>query len=93
MKDALAKANVTEGFMNAVSPGTVAVFQPNEYYPSHGAYMEALADAMREEYETIVESGLLLQVDCPTWRWDATAGFAIFPTTNSCERGRSRSRR
>jgi 5-methyltetrahydropteroyltriglutamate--homocysteine methyltransferase len=65
MKDALAKANVTEGFMNAVSPGTIAVFQPNEYYPSHAAYMEALAGAMREEYETIVQSGLLLQVDCP----------------------------
>jgi 5-methyltetrahydropteroyltriglutamate--homocysteine methyltransferase len=65
MKDALAKANVTEGFMNAVSPGTIAVFQPNEYYPTHAAYMEALADAMREEYETIVQSGLLLQVDCP----------------------------
>lgn len=65
MKDALAAAHVTEGFMNAVSPGTVAVFQPNEYYPSHTAYMEALADAMREEYETIVQSGLLLQVDCP----------------------------
>ena len=65
MKAALAEANVAEGFMNAVSPGTVAVFQPNEYYPSHRAYMEALADAMREEYETIVQSGLLLQIDCP----------------------------
>ena len=65
MKDALAKSGATEGFMNAVSPGTIAVFQPNEYYPSHAAYMEALADAMREEYETIVQSGLLLQVDCP----------------------------
>jgi 5-methyltetrahydropteroyltriglutamate--homocysteine methyltransferase len=65
MKDALAKANVSDGFMNAVSPGTIAVFQPNEYYSSHIAYMEALANAMREEYETIVESGLLLQVDCP----------------------------
>jgi len=65
MKDELAKANLTEGFMNAVSPGTIAVFQPNEYYPTHAAYMEALANAMREEYETIVKSGLLLQVDCP----------------------------
>ncbi|MBZ5579697.1 MAG: cobalamin-independent methionine synthase II family protein [Acidobacteriia bacterium] len=65
MKDALAKSNATEGFMNAVSPGTVAVFQPNEYYPSHQAYMEALANAMQEEYESIVQSGLLLQVDCP----------------------------
>ncbi|MGD0133446.1 MAG: cobalamin-independent methionine synthase II family protein [Bryobacteraceae bacterium] len=65
MKDALAQVKATEGFMNAVSPGTIAVFQPNEYYPSHAAYMEALADAMRSEYETIVNSGLLLQVDCP----------------------------
>jgi len=65
MKDGLAKVSATEGFMNAVSPGTIAVFQPNEYYPSHAAYMEALADAMRSEYEEIVNSGLLLQLDCP----------------------------
>jgi 5-methyltetrahydropteroyltriglutamate--homocysteine methyltransferase len=65
MKEALAKANVTEGFINAVSPGTISVFQPNEYYPSHETYLEALANAMREEYELIVKSGLLLQLDCP----------------------------
>lgn len=65
MKEAMAKAKVTEGFMNAVSPGTIAVFQPNEYYPSHEKYLEALASAMREEYELIVKSGLLLQLDCP----------------------------
>ncbi|MDE3168530.1 MAG: epoxyalkane--coenzyme M transferase, partial [Acidobacteriota bacterium] len=65
MKEAMAKANVIEGFMNAVSPGTIAVFQPNEYYPSHEAYLGALASAMREEYEMIVNSGLLLQLDCP----------------------------
>ena len=66
MKDGLAQVNSrAEGFMNAVSPGTIAVFQPNEYYPTHAAYMEALADAMQSEYEAIVNSGLLLQVDCP----------------------------
>ena len=65
MKEALAKANVVEGFMTAASPGTIAVFQPNEYYPSHEAYLEALAEAMRTEYETIVNSGLILSVDCP----------------------------
>jgi 5-methyltetrahydropteroyltriglutamate--homocysteine methyltransferase len=65
MQHALSGANVLEGFLNSVSPGTIAVFQPNEYYPSHGAYLEALADAMRQEYETIVSSGLLLQLDCP----------------------------
>jgi 5-methyltetrahydropteroyltriglutamate--homocysteine methyltransferase len=65
MKEALSKTKVVEGFMNAVSPGTIAVFQPNEYYPSHEAYLAALADAMREEYELIAKSGLLLQLDCP----------------------------
>lgn len=65
MKEALAASNAVEGFMNAVSPGTIAVFQPNEYYPSHETYLLALADAMRHEYEEIVKSGLLLQVDCP----------------------------
>jgi 5-methyltetrahydropteroyltriglutamate--homocysteine methyltransferase len=65
LREALSKTEVVEGFMNSVSPGTIAVFQPNEYYPSHLAYLEALANAMREEYETIVASGLLLQLDCP----------------------------
>src|SRR5580700_5389659 len=64
-KYALSKAKVTDGFMNAVSPGTIAVFQPNEYYPTHEAYLEALAEAMRSEYETIVNAGLILSVDCP----------------------------
>ena len=65
MKAALATVNVSDGFMNSVSPGTIAVFQPNEYYPTHEAYLHALADAMRAEYEMIVNSGLLLQLDCP----------------------------
>ena len=52
-------------FMNAVSPGTIALFHPNEFYADDAAYVEALAEAMRPEYEAIVESGLFLQVDCP----------------------------
>jgi 5-methyltetrahydropteroyltriglutamate--homocysteine methyltransferase len=64
-KSALEGANVSEAFMNSVSPGTIAVFQPNEWYKSHEAYVEALAEAMKQEYETIVNSGLLLQLDCP----------------------------
>jgi 5-methyltetrahydropteroyltriglutamate--homocysteine methyltransferase len=65
LQRALSQAKIPEGFMTAASPGTIAVFQPNEYYPSHEAYLEALAEAMREEYETIVKSGLVLQIDCP----------------------------
>jgi 5-methyltetrahydropteroyltriglutamate--homocysteine methyltransferase len=64
-KKALSGATVTEGFMTAASPGTIAMFQPNEYYTSHQAYLEALAQAMRAEYEAIVAAGLILQVDCP----------------------------
>ncbi len=55
----------TEAFMNAASPGVIAVFQPNEYYSDHESYLFALADAMRTEYETIVAAGLLLQIDSP----------------------------
>jgi 5-methyltetrahydropteroyltriglutamate--homocysteine methyltransferase len=65
LKPAIAASPATEGFMSAVSPGTIAVFQPNEFYPSHAAYIEALANAMRPEYEMIVRSGLVLQIDCP----------------------------
>jgi 5-methyltetrahydropteroyltriglutamate--homocysteine methyltransferase len=52
-------------FMTAASPGVIANFQPNEFYPSHEKYLEALADAMREEYEAITRAGYVLQVDCP----------------------------
>ncbi len=52
-------------FMNAASPGVIALFQPNEYYPSHEAYLDALAEAMRPEYEAIVAAGFILQLDCP----------------------------
>ena len=52
-------------FMNAASPGVIALFQPNEYYPSHEAYLNALAEAMRPEYEAIVAAGFILQLDCP----------------------------
>ncbi len=58
-------AGAPQGFITAVSPGTIAVFQPNEHYPSHAAYLEALAAAMRAEYEAIAQSGLLLSIDCP----------------------------
>ena len=53
------------GFMTAVSPGTVGVFHPNQYYRSHEAYMHAIGAAMRTEYEEIVAAGFILQIDCP----------------------------
>jgi 5-methyltetrahydropteroyltriglutamate--homocysteine methyltransferase len=65
LKAALAGVNATEGFMTAASPGLVPVFQTNTYYPSHEAYVEAIAAAMQEEYEAIVGAGFVLQLDCP----------------------------
>jgi 5-methyltetrahydropteroyltriglutamate--homocysteine methyltransferase len=55
----------TEAFMNAASPGTIALFQPNDFYPTQDAYLEAVGEAMRAEYEAIVAAGLLLQIDAP----------------------------
>ena len=65
LKDAMAEHGVAEGFMNAASPGVVALFLPDRHYGDRSAYLEALADAMAAEYRAIVEAGLYLQVDCP----------------------------
>jgi 5-methyltetrahydropteroyltriglutamate--homocysteine methyltransferase len=62
---AMGLAPVTEGFMNAASPGVIALFQPNHFYPDHESYLEALADAMQAEYEAITNAGLILQLDSP----------------------------
>jgi 5-methyltetrahydropteroyltriglutamate--homocysteine methyltransferase len=65
IKLAVAGAGPTEAFMNAASPGVVALFQPNDFYSSQDEYLSALAEALRVEYETIAQSGVLLQIDAP----------------------------
>ena len=62
---ALTEAPATQAFMNAASPGVIALFQPDEHYGTHEAYLEALAEAMRPEYEAIIDAGYLLQLDSP----------------------------
>src|SRR5262245_19573124 len=52
-RSALASSDATEGLLNAASPGVVSSFQPNRYYPSHEAYIGALAEALKPEYEAI----------------------------------------
>ena len=54
-----------EAFMNAASPGVIALFQPNDYYPTPDDYLAAIAEALRFEYETIVSAGIILQIDAP----------------------------
>ena len=65
LKAAMQKHGAKRGFMNAASPGVISLFLPNQYYSSREAYLAALADCMREEYRSIVDAGLDLQLDCP----------------------------
>ncbi len=65
LKAAMAEHGAERGFMNAASPGVISLFLQNDYYKNREAYLAALADAMKAEYETIVASGLDLQLDCP----------------------------
>ena len=65
LKSAMANHQIERGFMNAASPGVISLFLQNDYYPTRDAYLAALADVMRDEYQTIVAAGLDLQLDCP----------------------------
>jgi 5-methyltetrahydropteroyltriglutamate--homocysteine methyltransferase len=65
MKAAMSAAAYAEGFMNAASPGVIALFQPSDHHPTQEAYLADIAEGMRAEYERIVQSGLLLQIDAP----------------------------
>jgi len=65
LKAAVAQVKVSGAFMSAASPGVISLFFRNDHYPSRGAYLAAIADAMRYEYETIAKAGLVLQIDCP----------------------------
>ena len=75
MRTAVDAAKPVEAFLNAASPGVVASFLPNRYYPSHEAYIEAIADAMQEEYAAITDAGFLLQIDCPDLAMSRHTGF------------------
>jgi 5-methyltetrahydropteroyltriglutamate--homocysteine methyltransferase len=57
--------DVVGAFMSASSPGIMAYYMPNRHYPSQDSYLEALAEAMKREYDAIAATGLLLQIDCP----------------------------
>jgi 5-methyltetrahydropteroyltriglutamate--homocysteine methyltransferase len=67
--------NGTRAFMNSASPGLITAFQINQYYPSHEAYLAALVNAMRPEYETIVDAGFELQLDCPDLAMSKHTGY------------------
>ncbi len=65
LKAAMKKHGAERAFMNAASPGVISLFLQNAHYATREKYLAALADAMRDEYKTIADAGLDLQVDCP----------------------------
>jgi len=75
LQAALSKYPAARGFLNAASPGVVSAFQPNSYYNSHSGYVEAIGEAMQQEYETIARAGLILQLDCPDLAMARHTGF------------------
>jgi 5-methyltetrahydropteroyltriglutamate--homocysteine methyltransferase len=62
---ASAAAKPVETFMNAASPGVLTKFVPDRYYQDEDAYVDALANALKEEYEAIAKAGFILQIDAP----------------------------
>ncbi|MGH8150452.1 MAG: cobalamin-independent methionine synthase II family protein [Steroidobacteraceae bacterium] len=83
---ALERTPATDAFLNAASPGVVSSFQPNRYYPTHEAYVDAVAEVMRVEYEAIVEAGFVLQVDCPDLAMSRHTGFQDLSETEFLSR-------
>ncbi|HVY79910.1 MAG TPA: cobalamin-independent methionine synthase II family protein [Steroidobacteraceae bacterium] len=75
LRAAAAEHRPHEAFMNSASPGVISAFQPNHYYPTHEAYVEAIGAAMQEEYEAIANAGLILQLDCPDLAMARHTGF------------------
>lgn len=62
-------------FMTAASPGLIGMFFENQYYPSRAEYLHAIADAMRPEYQAIVNAGITLQLDCPDFAMSHNSVF------------------
>jgi 5-methyltetrahydropteroyltriglutamate--homocysteine methyltransferase len=65
LKLALQAAGRIDAFLSAASPGVISLFFRNEHYPSEEAYLFAIAEAMRHEYQTVAAAGIVLQIDCP----------------------------
>jgi 5-methyltetrahydropteroyltriglutamate--homocysteine methyltransferase len=81
-KAAVEQAKPADAFMSAASPGVIAHFLKNEYYPSRDAYLARLADIMKEEYDSIHRAGFVLQIDCPDL---AMSRHLAFPEISNAE--------
>jgi 5-methyltetrahydropteroyltriglutamate--homocysteine methyltransferase len=85
---AVAAAKPVDAFMNAASPGVVASFLPNKYYPTHEAYIDAIAEAMRPEYAAIVAAGFNIQIDCPDLAMSRHTAFQDLSEADFLKRAR-----
>jgi 5-methyltetrahydropteroyltriglutamate--homocysteine methyltransferase len=86
LRFALDRHGGRRAFMNAASPGVISSFQSNRHYETHEAYVDAIADAMRDEYEAIVAAGFDLQLDCPDLAMARHTGFQEISESGFLER-------
>jgi 5-methyltetrahydropteroyltriglutamate--homocysteine methyltransferase len=70
-----ASGKTARAFLNTASPGLITAFQPNQYYPSHEAYLADLVTAMSPEYHAIVDAGFQVQFDCPDLAMSRHTGY------------------
>jgi 5-methyltetrahydropteroyltriglutamate--homocysteine methyltransferase len=75
LRSALLRHPARAAFMNSASPGVISAFQSNRYYPTHAAYVDAIAAAMKPEYDAIAAAGFVLQLDCPDLAMAKHTGF------------------
>jgi 5-methyltetrahydropteroyltriglutamate--homocysteine methyltransferase len=88
LKAALASVAAAGAFMSAASPGVVSLFFRNDHYPTHEAYLAAIAEAMRHEYETVAKAGIVLQIDCPDLAMGRHIQYASLSVTEFRKRAR-----
>jgi 5-methyltetrahydropteroyltriglutamate--homocysteine methyltransferase len=75
LRAAVTEHRAYDAFMNAASPGVISAFQSNHHYPTHEAYVDAIAAAMKPEYDAIAAAGFVLQLDCPDLAMAKHTGF------------------
>jgi 5-methyltetrahydropteroyltriglutamate--homocysteine methyltransferase len=75
LRNAVRQHGAHDAFMNAASPGVISAFQSNRYYETHEQYVEAISNAMKPEYDAIVQAGFVLQLDCPDLAMARHTGF------------------
>src|SRR5436853_3033079 len=88
LRAALAGVNTAGAFLSAASPGVISLFFRNDHYPNQEAYLFAIAEAMRGEYEAIAGAGITLQIDCPDLAMGRHIQYADLPLEEFRKRAR-----